>query len=167
MEATVHGVRRLHHLLVSIHASVMEATSGVAGCPPPWRVSIHASVMEATIDPEDTFLFTYVSIHASVMEATLRDGDDVRGWRCFDPRLRDGGDAGSAPPPPGSRCFDPRLRDGGDTILAELSRDLLVSIHASVMEATRRGIWERRIRRVSIHASVMEATSARRAPSCR
>ena len=57
--------------LVSIHASVMEATQGRGMAVMRHDVSIHASVMEATPEPLDDGLFHDVSIHASVMEATM------------------------------------------------------------------------------------------------
>ena len=72
----------------------------------------------------------------------LRDGGDscasVRlPWRPgFDPRLRDGGDPPYKRRHPPAAGFDPRLRDGGDVCgkVAKVTR--IVSIHASVMEAT-------------------------------
>ena len=59
---------------VSIHASVMEATS-VEFVPRAYEmVSIHASVMEATSPTLQWFIQQRVSIHASVMEATRVPG---------------------------------------------------------------------------------------------
>ena len=54
--------------------------------------------------------------------------------------------------------FDPRLRDGGDGRCRSRWRSRVVSIHASVMEATGLHQWRAAATGVSIHASVMEAT---------
>ena len=68
---------------------------------------------------------------------------------------------GADEPPLTAACFDPRLRDGGEFAAARHSSLALVSIHASVMEATQgRGMAVMR-HDVSIHASVMEATRTR------
>ncbi len=63
-------------------------------------VSIHASVMEATGHPLRPPGRQGVSIHASVMEATPAAPGHCRPPGCFDPRLRDGGDF----PPFNSHC---------------------------------------------------------------
>jgi len=101
--------------------------------------------------------------------------------RCFNPRLREGGDdvlvdpyagatAGfqSTPPrgrrPSGGRAagahgrFNPRLREGGDTPVNLGDRAHVVSIHASAREATGNPLILYRLEHVSIHASAREAT---------
>ena len=57
--------------MVSIHASVMEATQAMYVNGPVPVVSIHASVMEATHHDSEHVRAALVSIHASVMEATI------------------------------------------------------------------------------------------------
>ena len=79
-----------------------------------------------------------------------------------------------------SRCFNPRVREGRDRASADKAPDLIVSIHASVKDATRAQTCSRDPRRrfnprvregrdldswdfinqtlVSIHASVKDAT---------
>ena len=100
----------------------------------------------------------------SSFDPRLRDGGDLSRFasmcntRCFDPRLRDGGDRQCGQGHCQNRGFDPRLRDGGDDARAKTWLQRAVSIHASVMEATRRLSPQLYTMMVSIHASVMEAT---------
>jgi len=77
-----------------------------------------------------------VSIHASAREAT-RTSWILKG------RMR---------------CFDPRLREGGDSHSDVCRSRILVSIHASAREATARERIEEHLHFVSIHASAREAT---------
>ena len=56
--------------VVSIHASVKDATFPKGFCVNPMTVSIHASVKDATGDGKYGFKSSYVSIHASVKDAT-------------------------------------------------------------------------------------------------
>ncbi len=127
---------RFTYTLVSIHASLWEATTGTPLLMPSRLVSIHASAWEATpcLGPVNKMLG--VSIHASAWEATgdLRYGDEFGG------------------------CFYPRLRMGGDP--ADLLPWLAVhvSIHASAWEATQVVSRTSRTAVVSIHASAWEAT---------
>jgi len=80
--------------------------------------------------------------------------------RCFDPRAREGRDAGSSRTPGRLACFDPRAREGRDLddAIQLVRRVRLVSIHAPVKGATtviRLGCVACR---VSIHAPVKGAT---------
>ena len=97
MEATRRPGSRFPFGAVSIHASVMEATSGHCDYPRALQVSIHASVMEATVALYTPSICLQVSIHASVMEATTSAKPAPSIPRCFDPRLRDGGDLATPP----------------------------------------------------------------------
>ena len=58
-------------LVVSIHASVKDATFSKVTSPLSTIVSIHASVKDATFLSVDFAVFTTVSIHASVKDATF------------------------------------------------------------------------------------------------
>ena len=55
-----------------------------------------------------------VSIHASAGEATLSRCAPLRRQRCFNPRLRGGGDTRCVARWASARSFNPRLRGGGD-----------------------------------------------------
>ena len=57
--------------LVSIHASVKDATRSKNCCQTPKYVSIHASVKDATISIDTPCKRLGVSIHASVKDATV------------------------------------------------------------------------------------------------
>ena len=121
--------------MVSIHASAWEATRRPRPEPPNGRVSIHASAWEATGPGDEAEPAAAVSIHASAWEATTsstspaevpmfqstpphgrrRAGICRAGCRrCFNPRLRMGGDRTAAGPAWTPRSFNPRLRMGGD-----------------------------------------------------
>ena len=100
-----------------------------------------------------------VSIHASAREATWTCRIQAMPGICFNPRLREGGDATGGPgccatfyvsihasareathrpaavDIPGKR-FNPRLREGGDAKNKPTSGNSGVSIHASAREAT-------------------------------
>ena len=166
---------------VSIHASAWEATWLWVWSNIFQVVSIHASAWEATVAMVRWLGDQLVSIHASAWEATFsasamllntapfqstpprgrRRGS--QGWpdrcsRCFNPRLRVGGDLFhslslvlnilfQSTPPRGRRrqylqrfgvphCFNPRLRVGGDLIALVALQTKIVSIHASAWEAS-------------------------------
>ena len=57
--------------LVSIHASVKDATYAYDVPDPDQDVSIHASVKDATDEDGNAFKVDFVSIHASVKDATI------------------------------------------------------------------------------------------------
>ena len=78
-------------------------------------VSIHASAREATFAPSSCGGASPVSIHASAREATRRRPRRTRPDRCFNPRLRAGGDRLALLSCIMIRCFNPRLRAGGDS----------------------------------------------------
>ena len=144
-------------------------------------VSIHASAREATMMSDHASYTSCVSIHASAREATRRlmclyssaivfqstppHGRRLRRHalplapRCFNPRLRTGGDRIGKAMNSWLIGFNPRLRTGGDPVTlypAELSAEFqstpphgrrlkhlsvdfalfIVSIHASAREAT-------------------------------
>ena len=54
----------------------------------------------------------------------------------FNPRLREGGDVNQKTYKSMKTNFNPRLREGGDLILYFMLDFLVISIHASVKEAT-------------------------------
>ena len=58
--------------MVSIHASVKDATSFCYGIPGFRHVSIHASVKDATRPGKESDIGHHVSIHASVKDATFK-----------------------------------------------------------------------------------------------
>ncbi len=77
-----------------------------------------------------------VSIRASAREATSWLMLRRPGRRCFDPRLREGGDNRVALVQVDFRSFDPRLREGGDAAIFQTAVAAGVSIRASAREAT-------------------------------
>ena len=79
------------------------------------NVSIHASAREATNRLNHYCFCLRVSIHASAREATVDVDGHYAAFRCFNPRLREGGD---------------------DKRLASPLTQRKVSIHASAREAT-------------------------------
>ena len=79
-----------------------------------------------------------VSIRASAREATSHSSGSVSRPRCFNPRLRAGGDSSSVPSFTTTCCFNPRLRAGGDIVRDEPIDHVFVSIRASAREATTR-----------------------------
>ena len=101
----------------------------------------------------------YVSIHAPVKGATElfrgRHGDG----RGFNPRAREGRDAGTNADTHGGTGFNPRAREGRDASERRTAHLIRVSIHAPVKGATveRGPPVERGC--VSIHAPVKGATS--------
>ena len=101
--------------IVSIHASVKDATLHLSSHHRRPEVSIHASVKDATLSDEMAKQLIEVSIHASVKDATLR---------CFSYFLLSG--------------FNPRICKRCDSSV--LTKDVFfnVSIHASVKDATDR-----------------------------
>ena len=100
--------------MVSIHASVKDATafSGIGA--KKRQVSIHASVKDATGVAPLVGLTTYVSIHASVKDATQSL------LRLVDLQF----------------CFNPRICKRCDVTAAINKAIENVSIHASVKDAT-------------------------------
>ena len=56
--------------------------------------------------------------------------------RCFNPRLREGGDVADYTGCSWTKGFNPRLREGGDKLFKLQGDGLYVSIHASAREAT-------------------------------
>ena len=133
----VQPITPFQNIEVSIHASAREATSN-SSC----RL-ISESKFQST-PPRGRRLPTMankmvnrsVSIHASAREAT--------------------GQTPSFPAP--VRCFNPRLREGGDHSQNLLLFHSTVSIHASAREATSPLFCYGRNGFVSIHASAREAT---------
>ena len=57
--------------MVSIHASVKDATLPAGGNVVSFQVSIHASVKDATFQSTYLYKVRHVSIHASVKDATV------------------------------------------------------------------------------------------------
>ena len=58
----------------------------------PIRVSIHASAREASAAPHTARPAACVSIHASAREASEGEEGKMADKRCFNPRLRAGGE---------------------------------------------------------------------------
>ena len=75
-------VFRFYHI-VSIHASVKDATSNIFEICKIIRVSIHASVKDATIEQNGYTRRNRVSIHASVKDATIERRKLYGGVRRF------------------------------------------------------------------------------------
>ena len=98
-------------------------------------ISIHASVKEATRLTDVYKQAEKISIHASVKEATKVD-KKCHSFRHFNPRLREGGDVKYVLSSWLDIYFNPRLREGGDGYWYILDEQDLISIHASVKEAT-------------------------------
>ena len=102
-------------LEVSIRASAREATGG--------KFPKVASAEFQSAPPRGRRRFrvfrvrqrSEVSIRASAREATTPAAATRRRRRCFNPRLRAGGDAGASSCTARPRSFNPRLRAGGDT----------------------------------------------------
>ena len=61
-----------HSFIVSIHASVKDATVWTITVIVKDKVSIHASVKDATEKQREQLRVEYVSIHASVKDATAK-----------------------------------------------------------------------------------------------
>ena len=121
---------------VSIHASAWEATEAIAKELAETDVSIHASAWEATDPYGRGGQFTWVSIHASAWEATPFHSKPPNNDKCFNPRLRVGGDTSRIVYFSFFPSFNPRLRVGGDPPLVWALLTRQVSIHASAWEAT-------------------------------
>ena len=103
--------------VVSIHASVKDATSLSPHSPVSLFVSIHASVKDATYAFRVRFCCVFVSIHASVKDATFSVYSACALVNCFNPRIC-------------KRC-DVKL-------VSCVLFTRIVSIHASVKDATLR-----------------------------
>ena len=113
------------------------------GDPPSWlidakakNISIHASVKEATRTEDISIKRMY---H---FNPRLREGGDITDivstitWSDFNPRLREGGDASEGHRRIWKFYFNPRLREGGDGEKVYTNNCFVISIHASVKEAT-------------------------------
>ena len=123
--------------LVSTHASAREATEPSRARLRRHDVSTHASAREATAHEAFQRRERLVSTHASAREATARPGPWRSTSRCFNPRLRAGGDGRCGCSQDRDHGFNPRLRAGGDDAYPGLVIALDVSTHASAREATR------------------------------
>ena len=77
---------------------------------------------------------------------------------CFNPRVREGRDTPWALPVLTGECFNPRVREGRDYDFFGQIIDIVVSIHASVKDATSLLHGRHGAVLVSIHASVKDAT---------
>ena len=158
-EATFVPAKRERLVVVSIRASAREATRGSRRVGARFGVSIRASAREATRVDSFGYLVTMVSIRASAREATSGSSsfNAVTMFQSAPPRGR------RRPAPPraaGARCFNPRLRAGGDRHHPfRRTGGVEVSIRASAREATRGRIRGCRVGCVSIRASAREATA--------
>ena len=73
--------------LVSIHASVKDATYSIRTVAKCVSVSIHASVKDATFVSPNTAIAFSVSIHASVKDATGATRSPIYSVKRFNPRI--------------------------------------------------------------------------------
>ena len=126
---------------ISIHASAKEATAL-------WRIlhrslsiSIHASAKEAT-------LISPVPVADIEFQSTLprrkrrETQTSSRSTTYFNPRFREGSDMIRKSKRLTFSNFNPRFREGSDCTSFSTLAKVLISIHASAKEATRRR-WER------------------------
>ena len=68
----------------------------------------------------------------------LNHPDSLFVLHSFNPRLREGGDTVAPVKFPVLSGFNPRLREGGDNVYLRVCSNVIVSIHASAREATRK-----------------------------
>ena len=145
-------------LVVSIHASVKDATafSGIGA--KKRQVSIHASVKDATEIYQMSVSESSVSIHASVKDAT--NGKRIPFYsKCrFNPRICKRCDSNAFLRASGLMSFNPRICKRCDVRVFSRCHQGTVSIHASVKDATRSRYVNHLGNKVSIHASVKDAT---------
>ena len=166
--------------LISIHASAREATLTPVDVYTIVNISIHASAREATSTPWMQFdrdlkfqstpprgrrrasgtllqnMRQFQSTPPRGRRLMIRRQAHTRGN--FNPRLREGGDAGTGKTCRRKQDFNPRLREGGDIIEIPCFRIIMISIHASAREATLQLILRAPPVAISIHASAREAT---------
>ena len=121
-------------------------------------VSIHASVKDATPSLCPRHLLPTVSIHASVKDATNGKPGCCNKTPCFNPRIREGCDGTRFNLPPCTISFNPRIREGCDPVETLAFTVAGVSIHASVKDAMIPPSRHSLSQFVSIHASVKDAT---------
>ena len=107
--------RSMERPVVSIHASAREASRASPRLQARSAVSIHASAREARWPGCQELLCGVVSIHASAREASVSIGWRRIDRRCFNPRLRAGGEAAFAAGGHQAGSFNPRLRAGGES----------------------------------------------------
>ena len=124
-------------------------------------VSIHASVKDATRGCIADRNRRVVSIHASVKDATrqFRHGAQFVG---FNPRICKRCDNVTVKLPFKQLGFNPRICKRCDALGLDPTQYEYVSIHASVKDATPSLLRPIGNRRVSIHASVKDATCYRK-----
>ena len=121
-------------------------------------VSIHASVKDATAFTMDSRLISVVSIHASVKDATYVPGSAFLKSSCFNPRICKRCDKFSPPLPTIKRVSIHASVKDATVYTSTKTAYICVSIHASVKDATE-GQKQKELKEiVSIHASVKDAT---------
>ena len=102
----------------------------------PSIVSIHASVKDATQDQRQHALRMPVSIHASVKDATGFCISSSSSCICFNPRICKRCDRYRVNTSKDLVCFNPRICKRCDCVFGYKNRLYHVSIHASVKDAT-------------------------------
>ena len=159
----IHTLKSLTITLVSIHASVKDATYANNERANLANVSIHASVKDATLcrwcsrsrqkcfnprickrcdsDIEHCYLLNSVSIHASVKDATIKiSAYPFRAYVSIHASVKDATRSCH-----GRRrildSFNPRICKRCDLECEEFARRVRVSIHASVKDATKYTKW--------------------------
>ena len=125
-----------HQKGVSIHASVKDATPAEILKAAPVNVSIHASVKDATFGLRYWWRISFVSIHASVKDATAVASVLLISVLGFNPRICKRCDYRFLPVFRLHGCFNPRICKRCDLPSTLIPGFLVVSIHASVKDAT-------------------------------
>ena len=152
-------LKKYKKITVSIHASVKDATIRAFSAPTPARVSIHASVKDATKRWRKNMGRVY-SFNPRIRKGCDRsDPYCTHSTRCFNPRIRKGCDRNFSWSGMSGCGFNPRIRKGCDYFPGSFLNFGLVSIHASVKDATNRCRLLSYLLWVSIHASVKDATN--------
>ena len=146
------------YIKVSIHASVKDATELNQFRGFSYKVSIHASVKDATNISIINSLISAVSIHASVKDATVMLLRVLIILLCFNPRICKRCDMESLFQGAAYASFNPRICKRCDGRYWGLYVNVIVSIHASVKDATKICFFVTIFLFVSIHASVKDAT---------
>ena len=123
-----------------------------------FRVSIHASVKDATRFRLSYVLMLIVSIHASVKDATCLFLRFLCVLYGFNPRICKRCDDNTFFVTKYRNSFNPRICKRCDLPISRVVVPRLVSIHASVKDATQLTKAQAEYTSVSIHASVKDAT---------
>ncbi len=121
-------------------------------------ISIHASLREATVVSLYLVSVVSISIHASLREATDRSYTFQPGTGYFNSRLSARGYCHTHSSFNSYFYFNSRLSARGYLMQRYRSKNFVISIHASLREATLPADLLQRCSAISIHASLREAT---------